>query len=185
MGDERARGKANAVVGIECRSAAHPPRPAENRDEPVVRVEVRAAEMVALEPLVEHDVKPRLRRVAHEHGVLRAGGAWWIPFDLVGQFVGESRGIELGRIAGHRQAQRKSRSGEQQGAQPHVSGHPFLPIGSLLELESIVLLDRAAKRRSRAFSERCSAVSCRRRFEHSRKRLAPFSAAIVNPRIGD
>src|SRR6516164_10105018 len=120
---------ASTIPSLACilwghpRSAAHPPRPAQHGDEPVVGMEVRPAEMVALEPLVEHDVKPGLRRVAHEHRVLRAGGAWRIPFDLVGKFVGERRGIELGRSAGHRQAQRKCRSGEQQAAQPHVSGH--------------------------------------------------------------
>src|SRR6266478_3627779 len=80
-GLNRLRTKRNAVIWIECRSAAHPPRPTEDGDEPVVRMEVRPAEMVALEPLVEHDVKSSLRRVAHEHRVLRAGGAWWIPFD--------------------------------------------------------------------------------------------------------
>src|SRR5262245_9441917 len=91
MGYEGAGRQRNAVIGIECRSAAHPPRPAEHGDESVVGMEVRPAEMIALEPLVEHDVKSRLRRVADEHRVLRAGGAWWIPFDLVRQFVGESR----------------------------------------------------------------------------------------------
>src|SRR5499426_258357 len=94
-------------------------------------MEVRPAEMVALEPLVEHDVKPRLRRIAYEHGVLRAGGAWWIPFDLVGQFVGESRGIELGRIAGHRQGQRRCCSGEQQAVRAQVSGHSYLSFGNI------------------------------------------------------
>src|SRR5262249_57244604 len=100
-------------------------------------MEVRPAEMVALEPLVEHDVKSSLRRVAHEHRVLRAGGAWWIPFDLVRQFVGEGRRVELSRIAGHRQAERKCRSGEQQATQAQVSGHSFLRVGNSLELASI------------------------------------------------
>src|SRR6516162_4548453 len=71
MSDERAGGKANAVVGIECRSAAHPPRPAQHGDEAVVRMEVRPAEMVALEPLVEHHVKPRLRRVGRPSSIPR------------------------------------------------------------------------------------------------------------------
>jgi hypothetical protein len=154
MGDKGAGGKANAVVGIECRSAAHPPRPAQHGDEAVVGMEVRPAEMVALEPFDAHDVKPRLRRVAHEHRVLHAGGAGRIPFDLVGQFVGDSRRIELGRSAGHRQGQRRCRSGEQQAAQAHVSSHPFLPIGSLLEVESIVPVGAAGKGRDPSRSAR-------------------------------
>src|SRR5262245_20651309 len=102
MGDEGAGRQRNAVIGIECCSATHPPRPAVDGDEAIVGMEMRPAEMVALEPLVEHDVKSGLRRVAYEHRVLRAGGAWRIPFDLVRQFVGESRGIEFSGIAGHR-----------------------------------------------------------------------------------
>src|SRR5262249_14703148 len=97
-------------------------------------MEVRPAEMAALEPLVEHDVKPRLRRIAHEHGVLRAGGAWWIPFDLVRQFVGESLGIELGRIAGNRQGQRRCSSGDRQAARTQVGGHSYLSYGTIPEL---------------------------------------------------
>src|SRR5262245_56767266 len=108
-------------------------------------MEVRPAEMVALEPLVEHDVKSGLRGVAYEHRVLRAGGAWWIPFDLVRQFVGESRGVELGRIAGHRQGHRRRRSGEQQAARTQVSGHSYLSFGNIPELESIVPVGSAGK----------------------------------------
>src|SRR5262249_41727297 len=121
MGDEGAGRQRNAVIGIECCSAAHPPRPAEDGDEAIVGMEMRPAEMVALEPLVEHDIKSSLRRVAYEYRVLRAGGAWRIPFDLVRQFVGESRRVELGRIGGHRHAQRECSSGEQQATRAQVS----------------------------------------------------------------
>src|SRR5262249_18563973 len=176
VGDEGTGRQRNAVIGIECRSAAHPPRPAEHGDESVVRVEVGRGGMVALEPLVEDDVMSSLRRVAHEHRVLRAGGAWWIPFDLVGKFVGEGRRVELSRIAGHRQAERKCRSGEQQAAQAQVSGHSFLRVGNSLELESIDPLDRPAKRRSRALSERPSDVSCQQRLERSPQAARPVSA---------
>src|SRR5262249_277129 len=61
----------------------------------VVGVEMRAAEIVAGEPLVDHDVEPGLRRIADQYGAAVATGAF--PLDLVGQLEDQGLGIELDR----------------------------------------------------------------------------------------
>src|SRR5262249_58522570 len=63
MGHERTGWQRNAIIGIEIRAAAHPPRAAEHGDEAVVGMEVRTAEMVSFEPFVAHEVEPDLRWV--------------------------------------------------------------------------------------------------------------------------
>src|SRR5690242_14772439 len=59
MGDEAAgRHRHREVGGIEFGTAADPPGALEDRDETVIGMEVRPAEVVALEPLVHHHVEP-------------------------------------------------------------------------------------------------------------------------------
>ena len=122
-------GNGTCVVGIEIRAAAHPPSAVEHRDEAVVRVEVRTAEMVSFQPFGALEVEPGFRRVAHEHRVLHALGARRVPLDLVGQLIDERRRIELGRMARHGQHKRETRA----KYQPRwVSCHLLLPFTSLL-----------------------------------------------------
>src|SRR5262245_14512446 len=127
MGNEGAGWHRNAVVRIEGRSAAHPPGAVEDGDEAVVGMEVRLAEVVALEPLVADDVEPRLRRIAYQHRVLRARGGRRIPFDLIRPLVDDRRRIELGSDGGRRGACREYRSNQQETPRAQWRRHSFLP----------------------------------------------------------
>jgi hypothetical protein len=51
MRHERACRQRNAIIGIEIRAAAHPPRAVEDGDEAVVGMEMWTAEMVSFQPL--------------------------------------------------------------------------------------------------------------------------------------
>ena len=103
MGDKAAGRHRRRVGGIEFRSRADPPRALQHDDVAVVGMEVRAAEMIALGPLVVDHVKAGFGRIAYDYSTLRAGGVDRAPGNLVRQFVGDRGRIELrgGRDAHH------------------------------------------------------------------------------------
>src|ERR1700735_3618965 len=70
MRDESAGRHRNRLVWIEFRSRAHPPRPRNHCDEPVVRMPVRTAHVIR-SPFRQHHVKSRLRRIARQDRHLR------------------------------------------------------------------------------------------------------------------
>src|SRR5262249_20037040 len=99
----------HGVVWIERGSASHPPASGDDCDEAIVGMEVRPAEMIALEPLVADDVKPRFRWIAYHYRVLRACRGRRAPLDLIGQSVDEHRRIEFDGSARRRRAEREQR----------------------------------------------------------------------------
>src|SRR5262249_31753404 len=84
MGHEGAGAHRDRVVQIPLAAAADPPGALQHRDEAIVGMEVRLAEVIALEPLVHDDVEPGLTGIAGQHGagIAVAGG---LQVDLVGQ----------------------------------------------------------------------------------------------------
>src|SRR5205807_5336251 len=84
--------------GIELAPAADPPGALEHGDEAIVGMEVRTAEVVALEPFVDHQVEPGPVGIAGQHGAAVAAGA--LPLDVVRQLVDHRLRIELGRAGG-------------------------------------------------------------------------------------
>jgi hypothetical protein len=96
-------------------------------------MEVRPAEMVALEPLVEHDVDARLGGIADQHRVLRAGGARRVPLDLIGALISDRSRIELSGLS--RGGERKDRRSQQWP--PRICGHCSSSL-SFAVLQSIV-----------------------------------------------
>src|ERR1700760_4044590 len=88
MGDEAAGGHRNrALLRIEFRSRTDPPRSLQHHDVAVIGVEVRAAEMVALGPLVVDHVEAGLGGIADHHRLLRAARADRTPWNLIGKLV--------------------------------------------------------------------------------------------------
>src|SRR5215469_7913890 len=95
MGHERPRVHRHRIVGIPLVAGADPPGALEHRDEAVIGMEMRMAEIVPGEPLVDHHVEPGLFRIADQYAVAAAAGAF--PLDLVGQLEDQSLRIELHR----------------------------------------------------------------------------------------
>ena len=59
-------------------------------------MEVRPAEIARLEPVHDH-VQAGFLRIADEHRLVDARGTGRIaPFELIGRFVREGRGVEVG-----------------------------------------------------------------------------------------
>ena len=125
MGHECAARQCHAVVRIKRAAASHPPGAIEHHDEAVVRVKVRPAEMISLQPPVAHDIEPVLRRVADQHRILRAGRAWRVPFNLIGFLIDQCRRVELDRIGCARERQCKYRHRNRQAQS--MSEHVVLP----------------------------------------------------------
>src|SRR5215469_1369490 len=98
VGHERPRVHRHRILRIELVAGADPPGALEHRDEAVIGMEMRPAEIVPGEPLVDHDVEPGLFRIADQHAVAVAAGAF--PLDLVGQLEGQGLWIELHRGLG-------------------------------------------------------------------------------------
>src|SRR5689334_309215 len=68
MGHECAGAHRHRLVRVEFVARTDPPGALQDRDETVVGVEMRTAEIVSLEPLVDHDVEARLLGIADQHG---------------------------------------------------------------------------------------------------------------------
>src|SRR5207244_704846 len=66
MGDKAAGRHRRRVGGVEFRPRADPPRALQNDDVAVVGVEVRAAVMIAVGPLVVHHIEAGLSSAAEE-----------------------------------------------------------------------------------------------------------------------
>src|SRR5579862_2442414 len=95
MGHEAAGGKRGRVGGIEMRPGADPPGALQHDDVAVVRMKVRAAEMVALGPFGIDHVKSGFAGIANDDGLLCPAGIDWTPWDLVRQFEDDRGGVEL------------------------------------------------------------------------------------------
>jgi hypothetical protein len=82
---------------------ADPPCTLQHDDVAVVGVEVRAAEMIALGPLVVDHVEAGFCGISHDNSALRAGSVDRAPGNLVRQFVDDGGRIEFcrGRDAQH------------------------------------------------------------------------------------
>src|SRR3954452_13173011 len=96
VGNDSAGRHGDGVVRIELVAGADPPSALEHGDEPVVWMEMRAAEIVAIQPFVENDIQTFLGRIANQHCILIARTRRAFPFDLVGKNKGDCRWIELG-----------------------------------------------------------------------------------------
>ena len=99
MGDEGAGGHGDRILFVELVSGCDPPRAFDHRDEAVVGMEVRLAEIARLEA-VENHVEPALGRIAVQHDLIDAGRAGRVaPFVLIRQGVDDGLGIEAGEFA--------------------------------------------------------------------------------------
>src|ERR1700693_497418 len=86
MRDEASRRDRYRALRIELRARAHPPRPRNNVNKPVIRMEVRMAHVMR-GPFHQDNVQTRLFRIAEQNRRLRA--SWTVlPLDLLRQSVG-------------------------------------------------------------------------------------------------
>src|SRR6185312_15056009 len=101
MGHKGAGPHRYRAVRIPLAAAADPPRALQHRDEAVVGMEMRLAEVIALEPLVHHDVEAGLIGITSQYdaGIAVARG---LQLDLVRHLVDHRLRIELGRARGPR-----------------------------------------------------------------------------------